>query len=766
MHDESTPDRSADDTEQDHGDDTANNAANNAADGVIDSSPADAIAVELGAAAAGVEVGDASTMLTAVRSTATRRRRRRNTVVGLAAAGTLVVSGAIVANLVGGSDGDDLIVSAPATEAPTSEAAEPDDEPDDETDTLPATVVTDAPGDITPVAAGDPVPVRLVPAQLGDVVDPGLTIDATVPGQSRLLRWQDGFLSIRTTYEPQPLPTELPPEIVDLFPPEVTELFPDGLPATIAEATQILQDAGLLDEVTDVISANQEVYDAIYSEQGDVDTSVRFSTDGIEWTDTDAEFPVPDNLWSEVRTTADRVVIVVQPDAGFPEPAGPAEPQFLEVYSSVDLVTWEVQQVPLPAPPTDLAPAERYTSYPSGIAVSDVGYLVSIQLSVDVDPIALLDPETRDRVNSSAGGVSVSYGDEGVTVELYGADGFDPDVPAETTDTPPEPPAVTETLTYTWEELGLDGPPNHDEESVTWTSTWGGQPTRAELSSQSWVIGVGDEFVELGPTPRRSADGIDWIPIELPTDGYVDSIIETPDGVALRMTDGRGSQATYVGDLATGEWTTLDTPDIPESAYSEQLGSGAFLLASYGPESGDPYADSLGSRQSAEVDGYRYELEVRQGGGAYSVGYTLTDIATGEVIVSETADGLSAGDDPFEFVGQGDFGGSDITILDPATGEPLVVIPFDAMTQEVVNADGTVTDVSEGAFEYAEPSAPSYWVLAPVGDGWIVEQIDSGAADGAETALDEQRWPSGVVAVGDVVLVGWSDGTFTRVTAT
>ena len=83
----------------------------------------------------------------------------------------------------------------------------------------------------------------------------------------------------------------------------------------------MLDEAGLLDEVTAVITANQEVSDAIYAEQGAVNTTVRFSADGVEWSDIDAEFPVDDNLWSEVRTTADRIVIVVQPDRGFPDPA-------------------------------------------------------------------------------------------------------------------------------------------------------------------------------------------------------------------------------------------------------------------------------------------------------------------------------------------------------------------------------------------------------------------------------------------------------------
>ncbi len=172
--------------------------------------------------------------------------------------------------------------------------------------------------------------------------------------------------------------------------------------------------------MSEIITANQEVYDAIYAEQGDVDTSVRFSTDGVEWSDVDVEFPVPDNLWSDVRTTADRFVIVANPEVPGVDP-GP-EPQSVEVYSSTDLVNWEVQQIPLPVPPTDLGPAESFMPYFTGVAVTDRGFMATIQVSVDSDPVQLLDAETRERVHSSPGGFGVNFGDDGVTIELFGPD--------------------------------------------------------------------------------------------------------------------------------------------------------------------------------------------------------------------------------------------------------------------------------------------------------------------------------------------------------
>ena len=703
-----------------------------------------------------MEVGDPAVMLATVHTTVTRRRRRRNTVVGLAAAGTLVASGAIVATLVDGGDGDDLIVSAPATEAPTTEV---DDSAD--ADTPAATVVTGDPGDVIEVPGEEPVPVRLVPAEATDVVDTGLTIDITDSGQSRLFPWKGGFLSIRTAYEPQPLPAELPQEVIDAFPPEVVEFFADGLPPTIQEATAQLEEAGLLDEVTEVVLNNPAVSEAIYQEQGATNTTVRFSADGLEWSDVDAVFPVPDNSWNHVETTTDRFVIVAESGGDQPsvDPAVGADlsPHLIQIYSSTDPVDWAVQEIPLSAPPAELGPGESFRPYISGAAVTDTGFLVSATASVETDPVELLDPELRDRIRAS-GSTAVGSGEDGLTIELFGDDSF---ASSDESGEIPPTPEPTETLTFTWEELGLDGQPNvGGEDSSTWVSTWDGAPTLVETSSVGWLAGVGDEFVELGPTPRRSTNGVDWVPIELPGEGYVDAMVETSDGVAVRGIDDRGAQTLYVGDLTTGGWTAIDTPDFPANGNAESWGRNVFLVASYGDDDGGSFVDRspdfVASRQSAEVDGYRYELEATQTINEYSVTYSLTDLATGEVVVTESADGLSTEEDPFEYVQDG-FGASELTILDPVSGEPLASIPYELMTQEFIAADGTVIALDEvvPSSPPSEPTAPTHWVIASVGGGWIVQQISDGTDDG--------RWPMNVAVAGDVVLVAWSDGTFTRV---
>ena len=107
-----------------------------------------------------------------------------------------------------------------------------------------------------------------------------------------MVPWKDGFLAGGTVYQPQPLPAELPPEIVELFPPEVVDLFADGLPETIDEATAMLSEAGLLDEVTTVISEHPEASEAIYSSQPTSPQAiVQFTTDGEDWTSVDVTLP-------------------------------------------------------------------------------------------------------------------------------------------------------------------------------------------------------------------------------------------------------------------------------------------------------------------------------------------------------------------------------------------------------------------------------------------------------------------------------------------
>lgn len=725
--------------------------------------PARLVGDELAAAADTIDAGDPTAMLATVHRTVNRRRRRRSAVVGIAAAGVLVGSGVVVANLVGGDEGDDLIVSAPVTEPATTEPATTEAE-DDDADTPPDSMADDADdalaepdgADVIEVPTGEPIPVRVVPATMADVVDSGLTVEAANVGQTRLLEWQGGFLSIQTTFEPQPLPPEFPPEIADQFPPEVVELFPDGLPPTINEAIQVLQEADLLDEVSQIISDNRDVYDAVYSEEAAVDTTVRFSEDGVDWDDLAAELPVPDNYWSAVFTTTDRLVIAVESR----NESSDEFAQSVDVYASTDLVNWEQQQIPFPAPPEGAVepPAVRYSTYLAGVAVTDAGFMLRTATMMDTDPMELLPADVRDRLLTSNGN-SIGWGDDGLTIEIF-------DGTAEIPDNGESNPEPTEVLSFTWAELGLDGPPDESgrETATTFVSTWGGQPVEVDSSSSlGWFQGVGEHFVELGPESRHSTNGVDWTPLPVPDDGFVTGIIETSNGAALLTSDERGASVIYEGDIESGAWSPLDLPGLPANVGGQTWARNVFVFQDFGDMGGpsrDPSFDAVGSIQRAEVDGYRYELVVNHTDDEYSATYSVTAIDSGQVIVTESADGLSGDDDPFEYVQDG-FGDDRLRILDPSSGDVLVEIPFDAMTQELINADGTTVDVTEPAMTGPPPdfedNFPATWVVASLDAGWVVEEM-------ASTARPEDRWPNAVAAVGDVALVAWSDGTFTRIT--
>lgn len=53
-----------------------------------------------------------------------------------------------------------------------------------------------------------------------------------------------------------------------------------------------------------------------------------------------------------------------------------------------------------------------------------------------------------------------------------------------------------------------------------------------------------------------------------------------------------------------------------------------------------------------------------------------------------------------------------------------------------------------------------YWVAASLDAGWVAQKL-SAVSRGPEGG----RYPTGLVTVGDVALVAWIDGTFTRVVA-
>jgi hypothetical protein len=240
-----------------------------------------------------VRVGNAGEHLGAVRGAWSRRRRRRRAITGAATTAVLLLAGTVaVAAVRGNSDG--ASIRSITSVAPDGTDARADGE--DATPTTDEAVPTSvAPAE--PATSAAPEPAVAGPRELTSVAYAASTVTAP-PADERtwlqwLLPWQDGFLAIGGRTSPQQLPTELPEEVSALFPPEVTELFAaaGGLPGTVEEATAMLSEAGLLDEVTDVISKHPEASAAIYSIPPVTETLAWFTTDGSTWDEVDLGLP-------------------------------------------------------------------------------------------------------------------------------------------------------------------------------------------------------------------------------------------------------------------------------------------------------------------------------------------------------------------------------------------------------------------------------------------------------------------------------------------
>ena len=706
----------------------------------------------LDAAAASVDTGDAGAMLTEVRATVGRRRRRRQVAGGIAAVGVLGASGLVIANL-SGSNGDDLIVSAPAS-APES-VVDPDAQPDEEAT---ATTVEDTEFDTAPPAATGPTTLEVTPANIDIVSDDGLVIEQTNVGNTQLFEWQGGFLALHDEYRPQPLPSELPDSVVEQFPQEVVDLFVDGLPPTIDEAIAMLQEAGLYDVVTEVVTGDPEVLDAIYSQPTEQITTARFSPDGVEWNDIDFEYPADGDQWADRSSTGDRFVVVSAVDDG-PGPGDPAgsSATAAQVWSSTNLIDWEVQTVPLEPRPVDLADFILYETGPGSIAVNDNGWILSTYTYVDVDAVSLLDDANRERSERGEIYAGSSWGPDGVTIEIYEAnDSSDGGMSDQ-----------GEALLVTWAELGLDAAPDglDQNNSVDHASAWGGEPQIVDLDGASRgdrFLGTDDGFVAYGETLRFSPDGVAWTSLAVPIEAYVDWVIETENGLLVSTFDNLGGQVRFLVDPAVGEFTPIELEELPTTAQSDTVGNDFAVLADHGPSSEVSFAFG-GSLAVVESNGYRFELEVRFSGEKTAAAtYTLTDIETGEVVSTESIEDLTGNLDEteFEFASEeydvDGAGREGFRVFDPETGDELIAVAFESMTYTQLDDNGEEIPGSTDVFpEFDEPQSPEMYLIASIGSSLVIEPLPS----------NPDFFVSSVAITGDAALVAGSDGSFTRITA-
>ncbi len=363
---------------------------------------ADAIAVE-----------DSQMTLSSVRTTAARRSRRRNVFGGTVAVAALVGGVLVIGAVTDNGGPDSIAIEGAQAETPTTdEESEPS-----------ATGDGDAAPDGTTAEPGSS---EEEPSSLPAIGSPRVETILANPtsvsigaeseaGESEVewvVPWQEGFLASRFNFTPQPLPSELPEEVTALFSQEVLDLFADGLPATIQEATEMLSEAGLLEEVTTVLADNPEANDAVFSvgnAQGP-DNDVVFSADGVDWAPID--FTTPEGTFGlyGVQSTGTRLALATQ--TYNPPPEGAEFGRFDEVgdiivATTTDLVNWDITTVDVAKRPAGLPDVFFYSVSPGELAINDDGWVLPVTAFSDIEIETLLPDDVRDRSAAVAGLVRI-----------------------------------------------------------------------------------------------------------------------------------------------------------------------------------------------------------------------------------------------------------------------------------------------------------------------------------------------------------------------
>jgi hypothetical protein len=629
--------------------------------------PDDDLRARMHIAAESIEPGELS--LDDVRAAA-RRRSVLPRIAAVAGVVGLVAAGVVAFVATDGSDDPGTLVSADPTVPETIESTIPAD--DVATTTLPAPATPGVTVDVVERAGavGQPAGAGGAP-EYGEWATP----------------WRDGFIVGAQSYTPQPLPDELPEEIVALFPPEVVELFDGELPPTISEATAMLSEAGLLDVVTDILAANPEASDAIYSvpvaDDGPT-LDVRFTTDGVTWEPIEMTLPPGASYFPGVTTVGDRLAIAyttVDPATGMNVDGT------VRVASTADLVNWDVQEVVTPPPPVTFPAGIRWSTDVADFAANESGWALSVHGGVSVDPAALLPEEARADLEGDVG-YGMSNDSSGITIERTVGD-------------------TVETDRYTWEELGI-GPDvaaylgDQGYQPNLWTSTWAGTPTLTGVEAGfGQLVATAAGFLRIGDDVRFSPDGETWTTVELPVDdASVSGSLVFDGGVVLLVSDFDDGRTEFLRvDETGGSPVLLDIPGLPaniQSGYPAAPRDAILIDASEPPPPPPPLV--------VEYDGHRLTLD--NATGSVEIVDLATDDVVGEADVRDFG-GESEGNVVLDEAG--------VTVTDPTTGEVLVVIPAEAL-------EAASSEMRPGTeYEYS----PDLWLLASRdGEQFLIDDLD------------------------------------------
>lgn len=406
-----------------------------------------------------------------------------------------------------------------------------------------------------------------------------------------LVPWGDGFLTFGFVYSGQPLPAS-DDGLDQLFPPEVVEAVLDSGATTIEEATDVLIEAGLYDAVVEIVDADPDLQEWLFSVPAPPPTfEMSRSSDGLEWEPVEGvRFPVGQNIHSVI---SDGTHLLVAGVVGADYEAD--DPGTLQVAITTDLASWEVHD--LAGPDTtglpDLVHAE---SWVGAAAIGPDGWLVTTATGYWLDEWTLLSPH----VPELSGGWDVRADETGLTIDVF--EPYDEvhledvEVDAETDGADDAAPAVVEpddaccdvidTIELSWDEIDIDWATwiryreaeNHS--TSTWTAPWGSAPVETVVAGDvelGGVVGTDAGYVADGwrddqGGPRSqilfSTDGREWTERTMPTAAnvWLDQIFAVEGGVVVTTGDERTRAVWRAESDATG-WQSVEIPGLPDDRW-------------------------------------------------------------------------------------------------------------------------------------------------------------------------------------------------------
>jgi len=625
-------------------------------------------------------------------------------------------------------------------------------------------------------------------------------------GETWTVPWGDGFLTLGTVWEPPQLPGPDSP-YAESFPPEIIETVRASGATTLDGAMAVLEEAGLLQQAIDMVASDPALADLYGSLQsGGTSSFVAQTTpDGLNWSDIPGfALPVADARIDRVVSDGTHLVLAQSADAGGvgfgPERlattdsgSGPGQVS-LTVSVTQDLANWQTFEVSEPV--GDIPSYVSSNQWLRSLTYNTDGWLAVVESSVSIDLWSLLPSEIRDGsdifdLRATADGLEVHFfnpvdafgGDPMPLLEGSGAVGTSTrplppdDIPApifpvigpEETDPGFVDSTATDTILYTWDDLGVDpieiqryldesgesGFYGRTDSRIT-IGSWDSQPVSTPLAGTSGegleeVVGTDAGFIGQGfgrlqgePQLMFSPDGLTWNSVDPPASRFLGAIVAVEDGVLLSA-DGPSGPELWFGAPDGSSWTRSESLDLGidlrQGIYFNPGDRGAIAVVDvhqYQDNSQPPVEFDV----EVELDGKLLHLFGHADGTA---DLTITDAETGEIVaeVSGEFDGFSA-----------DFAvldGDNVTIVEP-DGTEIMDVPLSIIMDTVLPAREAAIDASGWTPPPLVPEMPEFVLIATAdGVNWLT------------APLDGSQYPSTMAINGNLVAINTSSGwqTFT-----